>query len=148
MYVQIQILHYIHLQFLLYFLLHQEMLKNNCSFLLEILHIIRLCQISFCLHHSYVFQFEYIIRFHDCMHLLFLNNVHHLLQLMVYLIFLLIVLTFDLQGLVLLSHYFEVLYNNLLQILFYAIKLFLLLFHFDHLITLDLPLQPNKHLGI
>ena len=39
-------------------------------------------------------------------------------------------------------------YNNLLQILFYAIMLFLLLFLFDHLIVLDLLHLLNMHLNI
>ena len=81
------------------------------------------------------------------MHLLFLNNVHHLLQLVEYLAFLLIVLAFDLLILVLLFHCFEFLYNNLLQILFYAIKQLVLLFLFDHLIMLDLLLLLNMHLN-
>ena len=113
-----------------------------------ILHIIHLCQISFCLHHSFFFLFEYIIELRGYMHLLFLNSVHHLLQLMEYLIFLLIVLIFDLLKLVLLFHCFVFRYNNHLQILFYAIMQLALLFHFVHLIVLGLLLLLDKHLNI
>ena len=35
------------------------------TFLLSFLHITRLCQISFCLHLSFFFLFEYIIILHD-----------------------------------------------------------------------------------
>ena len=113
-----------------------------------ILHITHLCQISFCLHHSFFFQFEYITILRGYMHLLFLNNVHHLLQLVEYQVFLLIEPTFDLLKLVLLFHCFEFLCNNHLQKLFYAIKQFLLLSHFVHLIKLGLPLLLDMHLNI
>ena len=113
-----------------------------------ILHIIRLCQISFCLHHSFFFLFEYITKLRDYMHLLFLDNVHHLLQLMEYQVFWLIEPIFDLLKLVLLVHYFEFLYNNHHQKLFYAIMLFLQPFQFDLLIKPDLLLPQDMHLGI
>ena len=82
------------------------------------------------------------------MHLLFLNNVRHLLQLMEYQVFWLIELIFDLLKLVLLVHCFEFLYNNHHQKLFYAIMLFLLPFQFGLLIKLDLLLLQDMHLGI
>ena len=82
------------------------------------------------------------------MHLLFLDNVHHLLQLKEYQVFLLIEPIFDLPKLVLLVHCFEFLYNNHHQKLFYAIKQFFQLFQFDLLIKPDLLLLQDMHLDI
>ena len=145
--VQIQILHYIFQQFSLYFLLRLGMLQSIQTFLLVILHIILPYQISFYLHHSFFFLSEYIIKPHDCMHLLFLNSVHHLLQLMEFLIFLLVVSIFDLLILVLLFHCFEFLCNSHLQIHLCAIKLFALLFQYSHSKVPGLLLLLDMHLN-